>query len=122
MKKLLAVLLLACPATAMADYLDVIEFKLDESCTLSAYLEIVNDFNAWGKEYGYKAEVWSPLMRDNLQTIFWVGRSKDAETFGNAWDSWRDAQANPDSVPARLWARMSKCETNLHRAGFDTYK
>lgn len=120
MKKLLAALLLALPATAMADYLDVIEFKL--TCDMGEYLAIVKDFNAWGKDYGYKAEIWTPLMRGSLDTVFWVGRSKDAESFGNAWDTWRDAQSKPDSTPAKLWARMSKCENNLNRSGFDTYR
>jgi hypothetical protein len=120
MKTLIAALLLAFPATTMADYLDVIEFKL--SCDLGEYMAIVEDFNAWGKDYGYRAEVWMPLMRDNLETVFWVGRAKDAETFGNAWDTWRDAQSDPGSVPSRLWARMSKCEINLNRSGFDTYR
>jgi hypothetical protein len=25
-------------------------------------------------------------------------------------------------VPAKLWARMSACEININRAGYDTYK
>ena len=50
MKTLIAALLLAFPATTMADYLDVIEFKL--SCDLGEYMAIVEDFNAWGKDYG----------------------------------------------------------------------
>jgi hypothetical protein len=122
MKKLLAVLLLAFPATTMADYLDVIEFKMDESCSFDAYLAIVKDFNEWGKDFGYKAEIWSPLMRGTLDTMFWVGRTKDAETFGHAWDTWRDAQSNPESAAAKLGERMSRCEMNLNRSGFDTYK
>jgi len=120
MKTLIAALVLAFPATAMADYLDVIEFK--QTCDLDEYMVIVEDFNAWGKDYGYRAEVWMALMRDNLETAFWVGRAKDAETFGNAWDTWRDALSDPNSAPARMWARMEKCETNLNRSGFDTYK
>jgi hypothetical protein len=48
--------------------------------------------------------------------------AKDAETFGAAWDDWRDALSNTDSTPAMLHARMSECETSLNRSGFDTYK
>lgn len=122
MKKLMVVLLLVFPVTTLADYLDVIEFKLDESCTLDGYLEVVKEFNAWGESHGYRAEVWAPLMRGTLDTYFWVGRSKDAETFGAAWDVWRDALSNTDSTPAKLHARMAECETSLNRSGFDTYK
>jgi hypothetical protein len=122
MKKLLALLLLACPLAAAADNLDVIEIKLKDGCDLAKYLTVVKDFNVWAKDYGYHAEVLSPIQRMNLETIYWVGRSKDAETFGHAWDTWRDAQSDPDSVPAKLWARMSACEININRAGYDTYK
>ncbi|MFZ2508988.1 MAG: hypothetical protein WAW79_11025 [Steroidobacteraceae bacterium] len=52
----------------------------------------------------------------------WLGRSANAATFGKAWDAWRDALSNPDSVPAKLWVRFLKCGVNLNRSGFDTYK
>lgn len=122
MKKLLAVLLMACPLAAAADNLDVIEFKLQEGCDFAKYMAIVKDFNEWGKAYGYRAEVLSPIQRMNLETMYWVGRSKDAETFGKAWDAWRDAQSDPTSVPAKLWGRFAECETNINRVGYDTYK
>lgn len=122
MKKLLSILLLALPVTSVADHLDVIEFRLHESCDLASYLAIVKDFNEWGKEYGYQATVLVPLQRATLDTMFWIGRSANAEAFGKAWDSWRDAQTDPDSTPAKIWARFAKCETNLNRSDFYTYK
>ena len=121
MKKLIAIALLAMPCASFADHLDVMEFKLHQSCTLASYLAVVNDFNEWGKSHGYKAEILVPLQRANLETMFWVGRSANTETFGKAWDVWRDAQANPDSVEAKLNARLDACGTSLNRAGMDTY-
>jgi hypothetical protein len=121
MKRLLAAMLLILPVTSMADHLDVIEVRLKESCTFSSYLAIAKDFNEWGKANGYQAEVLMPLQRSTLDTVFWVGRSANAAAFGKAWDTWRDALGNPDSVPAKLWARLAACSTNVSRTGYDTY-
>jgi hypothetical protein len=53
--------------------------------------------------------------------MFWVGRSKDAATFGKAWDTWRDGLSVPDSLASKLWARFQACTTNLSRRGYDAY-
>jgi hypothetical protein len=106
------------PATA--DYYDVIEFKPKDGCTLATCLQVARDFNEWGKAHGYRAGILVPLQRANLETIFWVGRSASTEVSGKAWDTWRDAQANADSVPARLNARLDACNTSLNRSGIDT--
>ncbi len=121
MKRLLVALLLVLPVTAMADYLDVIKFKLNEGCSFTTYVAVVKDFNEWGKANGYKAEVLMPLQQADLEYLFFVGRSANAAAFGKAWDAWRDAQANADSVPAKLNARFAACSTNVSRSGFDTY-
>ena len=121
MKRLLAAMLLIMPMTAMADYLDVIEVKLNQGCTFSSYVAIAKDFNEWGKANGYMAEVLMPVQRSSLDTVFWVGRTANAAAFGKAWDTWRDAQANPESVPAKLWTRFVACSVNVSRSGFDTY-
>ena len=121
MKRLLAAILLIMPMTSMADYLDVIEVKLKDGCSFSNYVAIAKDFNVWGKANGYTAEVLMPLQRSTLDTVFWVGRTANAAAFGKAWDSWRDALSNPDSTPAKLWARFGACSTNVSRSGYDTY-
>jgi hypothetical protein len=122
MRVLLAILLLALPAAASADHLDVIEVKLNDGCSFDKYMEIARDFNTqWGVNNGYKAEVLMPIQSPNLVSIFWVGRSKDAASFGKAWDTWRNELANPNSVAAKLWARFTACSTNLARRGYDVY-
>ena len=39
-----------------------------------------------------------------------------------AWDTWRSAMANPNSVEAKLQARFNACSTQISRASFDTYQ
>ena len=121
MKKMMLAALLCLPMAASADYMDVIEFKLLEGCSFEQYMEIVNDFNEWGKEYGYSTQIAVPLQNENLESMYWLGTTKDAATFGKAWDTWRDALPDPESTPAKLWARFQACEVNLGRWGYDIY-
>jgi hypothetical protein len=122
MKTFLLTLLLFIPMTASAEYLDVIESKLVDSCSSDKYLKIVNDFNKeWGMKNGYTAKVAMPLQSSNLESIFWLGTTKDAASFGKAWDTWRDAMSDSDSVAAKLQARLTQCSVNLARRGYDLY-
>ena len=122
MKKLILALLLCIPMAASAENMDVIEFKLLDGCSFEKYMEIVNDFNSdWGEANGYKASIAMPLQNENLVSMYWLGTTKDAATFGKAWDTWRDAQSNPESVEAKLWARFQACSINLGRSGYDIY-
>ena len=109
MKKTLAALLILSASAAHAGHLDVISFTLNEDCTLEQYLEIVDEFNEWGKAYGYKTEIAVPSFSDNLETIYWLGRSANGETFGKAYDAWEAAQSDANSVPARLMQRFGEC-------------
>ncbi len=122
MKKLLLLMLLLSPTLAFAEYMDVIKFKLTGECTLAEYLEIKDDFNAqWGKNNGYSSRVAMALQNDDLESMYWIGTAENAAAFGAAWDTWRDALGDPDSVPAKLWARFQVCSTNLSRHGYDIY-
>lgn len=121
MKKMILTLLLIVPFGASAEYMDVIEFEMLEGCSFDKYLAIVKDFNEWGDDYGYQAKVAVPLQSENLSSFYWLGTSKDAATFGKAWDAWRDALGDPQSSPARLWARFQECTQNLGRWGYDVY-
>jgi hypothetical protein len=122
MKRLVAIVLLALPMGAIADHLDVIEFKLKAGCTFSTYMQIAKDFNSqWGAKNAYKSEILMPLQSNNLESLYWVGRSKDAASFGKAWDTWRDETMDPNSVAGRLSARFDACAENLSRRSYDVY-
>lgn len=122
MQKALALILLALPLAASADYLDVIEFKLKDGCTFEKQLQITKDFNEqWAAKHGYKAELLMPVQSHNLATLYWVGRARDAASFGKAWDAWRSETADPNSVAGKLAARFQACEDNLSRRGYDVY-
>jgi len=122
MKIFVLTLLLFIPMTASAEYLDVIESKLVDGCSPDKYLKIVNDFNTeWGMKNGYTAKIAMPLQSSNLESIFWLGTTKDAASFGKAWDAWRDAMSDSDSVAAKLQARLRQCDVNLARRGYDLY-
>ncbi len=122
MKRIIAIALLALPMGAFADHLDVINFKLKEGCDFAKFLQIAGDFNTqWGASHGYHAEVAVPLQSNDLESMRWLGRSKDAATFGKAWDTWRTEAANPNSVAGKLSARFEACSINTERRGFDVY-
>jgi hypothetical protein len=122
MKTFVLTLFLSIPMIASAEYLDVIESKLVDGCSSDKYLKIVNDFNKeWGMKNGYTAKIAMPLQSSNLESIFWLGTTKDAATFGKAWDAWRDAMSDTNSVAAKLQARLNQCDVNLARRGYDLY-
>ena len=122
MKKIIAIALLALPMSAFADHLDVIDFKLKEGCDFAKFVQIAHDFNTqWGASHGYHADVGMPLQSSDLESMRWLGRSKDAETFGKAWDAWRTESMDANSVAGKLNARFGACSTNTQRRGFDLY-
>lgn len=122
MKKILLIALLSLPLPALADFMDVIEFKLKEGCEFSDYLEIVADFNDnWASKHAYRTEIAAPVQSNNLESLYWVGRAVNAETFGAAWDAWRNELADDDSMASELSDRFSECTENIGRRGYDTY-
>jgi hypothetical protein len=122
MKLALFIALLSFAGYAAADHIDVLNVELRDDCTLPQYLVIIGDFNKWGEKYNYRTEIAVPLQSNDLVTMFWMGRSPNAASFGKAWDAWRDAQADSSSMPAKLQARISECaEPNSARQSFDIY-
>ena len=121
MKKILLAAFLCLPLNAVAEHMDVIEFKMLEGCSMNQYLAIVEDFNKWGENYGYEAKIAFPLQSNNLTSVYWLGMSANAAAFGKAWDAWRDAQGDADSVPAKLSARFAECAENLGRRSYDVF-
>jgi hypothetical protein len=122
MKNLMIAVLACFPLSASADHLDVIEVKLKEDCTVAKYVAIANDFNEqWGKDYGYHSEVAVPVQNQALVSIYWLGRTANAEAFGKAWDAWRDQNMDSKSLASKLQARFDECSTNESRSGYDLY-
>ena len=120
MRAFVVTALLVLPLNANAEYMDAIEVTINEACTVAEYVAIKNDFNEqWGKANGYLAEIATPIQSQNLSLVFWVGRAANAAAFGKAWDTWRDALADPKSTASKLNARLTKCSTNVNRSGFD---
>jgi hypothetical protein len=122
MKKLIALIVFVFPMVSHADYVDVISAKLNPGCTMQKYLQIVKDFNEqWAAARGYKVEILVPMQSRDLATIYWVGRSPNAEAFGKGLDAWTAAQSDPESAPAKLMARFRECTTSESRAAYKTY-
>lgn len=121
MKRLLVSVMLLLPLSVFGAHMDVLEFELKDGCSFSTYMGIVNDFNSWGKEYGYEAKIAVPLQSEDLTVMYWLGTSADVATFGKAWDTWRDALNDPNSTPAKLSARFTECSDNISRQGYDIY-
>jgi len=118
-KRLLAALLLTIPVVAAADHSDVIEFKL--TCDFDEYMAIVRDFNAWGKDHGYQTEIAVKHFHPKPDTLIWAGRSANAKAFGKAWDAWRNALSDPESVPSKINARFAQCSDIVSRRSYDVY-
>lgn len=121
MKKILLAAFLFLPLNAVAEHMDVIEFKMVEGCSMDQYMAIVEDFNKWGEDYDYEAKIAFPVQSNNLVSIYWLGMSPNAAAFGKAWDAWRDALGDAGSVPAKLSARFAECSENIGRRGYDVF-
>lgn len=122
MKYLIIAAALLMPTPALAESLDVIQIKLKSTCTLPTYLGIVTEFNTtWGKAHGYTARIAVPLHSNDLTIIAWMGSTTNAESFGKAWDAWRDAQRDPNSTAAKLQARFNDCGENVTRRSYDVF-
>lgn len=119
MKKLITMFLLTVPAVASADYVDVLSAKLKDGCNVATFQQIVADFNAtWAKDTEYKAQALVPLMSEDMHTLYWVGRTTNAETFGRGLERWMKEASDPSTVAGKISERMNACVTWVGRAGF----
>jgi hypothetical protein len=122
MRKLVMLAILVAPLTASAEYLDVIQGKLKDKCTLQNYVAMAHDFNdQWGKAHGYTAQIGDPVQSSDIGFVFWVGHTANAEAWGKAWDTWRTELGDPKSVASKLNERFEKCATTEGRRGYDMY-
>ncbi len=121
MKTIIAGLCLLIAPITYADHLDTFSFTLKKDCSFKQYMKIVKDFNEWGKNYGYVAEIAAPLFSEDLETYYWLGRSESVEAFGKALANWMDERSNKNSVPSKLSERFSKCEEMKTRHSYNLY-
>ena len=70
--------------------------------------------------YTYSVEIVVPFIGDTLDAVWWVGRTKDAATFGAESDRWEKALMNPGSPEAKVNEKLNACTTNLSRTGSRT--
>ena len=114
-----AVLLLAGPQVASADYVDVITNKLSSDCTMVKYMATVEEFRGvmTAQGYTYTVEILVPVESSDLSNVFWVGRTADFATFGAEYTKWLAALGKSGSPEAKVNANMNKCATSQSRSG-----
>ena len=119
---LLALSLLIAPTMASADYLDVITNSLNDGCSMEEYGKIVEEFRGvmTSQGYSYTVEIVVPFIGDQLDGIFWVGRTKDFATFGAESDRWEKALMNSSSAESKINKKLNGCATNVSRSGSRT--
>lgn len=115
MKKLLVLAIFCIPMTVWADHIDVLPAHLKEGCSLETYLATVADFNKWGMGHGYQVEVFVPMQGDDMSTMYWIGRSKNAAAFGKAYDAWEANVGDSNSTEGKLMARFAECTEPFDR-------
>jgi len=117
-----ALALLVAPTLAGADYLDVITNRLNDNCSMDQYAKVVDEFRGvmTSQKYSYTVEIVVPLIGDQLDAIFWVGRTKDMATFGSENDRWAKALTDANSPEAKINKKLNNCTTSLSRTGSQT--
>ncbi len=119
---LLALSLLIAPTVASADYLDVITNSLNDGCSMEEYGKVVEEFRGvmTSQGYSYTVEIVVPFIGDQLDGVFWVGRTKDFATFGSESDRWEKALMNSKSPESKINKKLNDCATNVSRSGSRT--
>lgn len=115
----LVITALAVPLSASAQYVDVIVSELTDQCTLEQYLPVVEEFRGVmsSQGYGYTVEILQPLTGEDVNVLYWVGRTKDFATFGADYSKWEAALQNAGSPEAAVSEKINKCTRNLSRSG-----
>lgn len=74
------------------------------------YIKNKDDFDKnWGMDYACHVEITAPLQSNDMSTIFWLGRSKNAVSFGAVFDAWNEGIPATESVAGKLNARFVDC-------------
>ena len=115
---MLGLVLLLAPQVARADYLDVITLRLGD-CSLEKYMEIVEDFRAVIKQqnYPYSVEIAVPLMNDQLDVVYWIGRAPNFQSFGEGFSRWEREILKRGTPEAKVNDKFQECGENVSRTG-----
>ncbi len=70
--------------------------------------------------YSYTVEIAIPFIGNQLDRIFWVGRTKDLATFALETAQWNEALKNSRSPESKINKKLNGCTTNLSRSGSQT--
>ena len=119
---LVAFAVFVAPQVAAADYVDAITNKLNDGCTMEKYMKTVEEFHGVMKSQGYtyRAEIMVPVTSQQLDVVYWVGRTTDMATFGAEYSKWLKALENPSSPESKVNAKLTACSTNVNRSGLLT--
>jgi len=119
---ILAIALILAPGLASADYMDVITNRMKDGCSMEKYAKVVEEFRGVMKSqgYSYTVEIVVPYIGDNLDAVWWVGRTKDFATFGAESDRWVKAIATSGTPEAKVNEKLNACTTNVNRTGSRT--
>ena len=119
---LLAILMLLGAQVARADYLDVITIRLTPECPLDRYMSVVKEFRSVIErlDYKYTVEISVPLMSNELDVIYWIGREPDLTTFGAETDRWEGEVAKGGTPEATIDKKLDACGENVSRSGHHT--
>jgi hypothetical protein len=60
----------------------------------------------------------SPFYGSNLDSLMWVGRSKDIESFGKGSNAYYLTAADANTAEGKLSARFRDCVTNIARRSY----
>lgn len=100
----------------------MIEFQIKDGCSTEKYMAIVNDFNEkWAAKHYYRSEVFFPVQSNNLESVYWVGRSSSTAAFGAAFDRWIKDLTDENSLASKLSERFAECSENLGRRSYMTH-
>lgn len=115
---LLAVAMLLAPAVARADYLDVITTRLGD-CSLDKYMSIVAEFRLVMAEqkYPYTVEIAVPFINNEMDTVYWIGRSPNLAAFAEGYTRWESQIAKSGTPEAKVSDRLNTCGESVSRSG-----
>jgi hypothetical protein len=102
------------------EYADVIEMKLSDDCSLVEMTALKNQFNDVLENKGWdcRAEIWQPIQRQDITTVYWIGRAPSFPDFAQEFTEYFEEATKGNTPEADLETSMANCRVNLSRSGF----